>query len=134
MVLPSEIDVKSCFELDDLARKRCSASRLWFVLLHDLNVEMEETPLASATTPIRRFNTGLNSTDEKFVEEGVQMVQSGRAKSALNAAELLVEQYDVVMINQSHTKPNAIPTSSINNTVSRLQKKISTRLGKQLRK
>ncbi len=132
LVLPSEINVKSCFDLDELAREKCSANRLWFVLLQDLIAAMEETPLASATAPTRRYNSGLDSTDEKFVEEGFHMVQSGLAKSALNAAEQLVAKYDIVLLNKQHSKPEAILTTSVDNTVSRLQKKISKRLRRQL--
>ena len=60
------------------------------------------------------------------------MVQSGLAKSALNAAEQLVAKYGIVLANKQHSKPGAILTTSVDNTVSRLQKKISKRLRRQL--
>lgn len=70
-------------------------------------------------------NQGFTETDKPYVEEGVRMIRDGRARSAMEAARILVEKHGAVVVSEWTPASNAIRTLSIAHTASRLQKKIS---------
>lgn len=69
---------------------------------------------------------GFIATDKPFVDEGVQMIRTGQARSALEAAKMLVQKYGALSVHDWTPESTGIRSLSVDNTVNRLQKRIST--------
>lgn len=95
LALPEEIGLSGCFDLEERAKATLKADRLWFALIDDLaaalpilqhqEAEVDEQPVRK-----RSYNKGFTTSDAPFIEEGLEMLTNGVAKSALNAAQRLI--------------------------------------------
>jgi hypothetical protein len=133
--------ILSVMRLGDLGRhisKISGADRLRFIITSDL-ADFGDAQDASASSsktlrsPSRSKSTGFTTSDEPYVEEGLAMLLSGEATSALAAANRLVDCYGEILERDWKPGFQEIRTRSIGQTHARLQKKISNRRKPHLR-
>jgi hypothetical protein len=133
--------ILSVIRLGDLGRhisKISGADRLRFIITSDL-ADFGDAQDASASSsktlrsPSRSKSTGFTTSDEPYVEEGLAMLLSGEATSALAAANRLVDCYGEILERDWKPGFQEIRTRSIGQTHARLQKKISNRRKPHLR-
>ena len=130
LALPHEIGVAGCFDLDERVKLTLGAERLWFALTRDVASALEISGASDVDDDKdqprkREFNKGFTLSDARFVEEGVNMLEAGDAKSALNAAQLLVQKYGEVTENNWEPGRAEIRSYTMGGAEIRLQKKIS---------
>lgn len=130
LALPEEIGVDGCFDLDARLKSALGAERLWFALASDvaaaLNVpEQPSTDNTEEPQQIREYNKGFTISDAPFIKEGVEMLEAGGAKSALNAAQLLVSKYGEITESNWAPGRSGIRSFTQGGAESRLQKAIS---------
>ncbi|MEQ8895657.1 MAG: hypothetical protein RID23_01080 [Roseovarius sp.] len=130
LALPEDLGVTGCFDLDERAKLALGAERLWFVLAKDVAAVTELPELSKADDPPvqqqdRTFNQGFTLLDAPYIEEGLKMLETGEAKSALNAAKLLVEKYGEISESQWQPGRTEIRSFTLGGAERRLQKAIS---------
>lgn len=130
LALPEELGITGCFDLDERAKLALGAERLWFVLGRDMAASAK-VPKLSATDDqpmrqqTRKSNQGFTSVDAPFIEEGLNMLETGQAKSALNAAQLLVAKYGEIPESKWEPGRKEIRSYSKGAAEIRLQKAIA---------
>ncbi|MGR3384146.1 hypothetical protein [Roseovarius indicus] len=128
--LPEELGITGCFDLDERAKLALGAERLWFVFAKDVVAATELPELSKAGDPpvqeqARKYNQGFTLLDAPFIEEGLKMLESGEAKSALNAAKLLVEKYGEIAESQWRPGRTEIRSFTLGSAEGRLQRAIA---------
>lgn len=128
--LPDEIGLRGCFDLDARAKTALGTERLWYVLTKDaasaLDVAAQSEPEDAETSkPKREYNKGFTVADAPYVAEGLQMLQTGEAKSALNAAQILIFKYGEITEANWGAGSTGIRSYTPGGAERRLQKAIS---------
>lgn len=128
--LPEEINVDGCFDLDERTKSALGADRLWFALASDVAATLDVPEQLSPDNPeepqqTRGYNKGFTASDAPFIKEGVGMLEVGSAKSALNAAQLLVTKYGEITENNWVPGQFGIRSYTVGAAEMRLQKAIS---------
>ena len=130
LALPEDLGITGCFDLDERAKLALGADRLRFVLVRDM-APSAKVPMLSATDDqprrqqTRKSNQGFTSVDAPFIEEGLNMLETGQAKSALNAAQLLVAKYGEIPESKWEPGRKEIRSYSLGAAEIRLQKAIA---------
>lgn len=128
--LPEEIGIRGCFDLDARAKTALGTERLWFVLAKDaasaLDVAAQsEYEDPEDSKPKREYNRGFTVADAPYVAEGLQMLQTGEAKSALNAAQILISKHGEITEADWSSGSTGIRSYTLGGAERRLQKAIS---------
>lgn len=130
LALPEEIGVTGCFDLDERAKTALGAERLWFALTSDVAAALEVLDQSQADDleepkQTREYNKGFTRSDAPFIEEGLKMLETGNAKSALNAAQLLIAKYGEITENDWAPGRTEVRSFTLGGAERRLQKAIS---------